>query len=110
MAEVTMEGGRGLQAGNFFSTLQVDLAADTYYVGMLLESSAGVYAALSAGTIAGIYNGTDARVLGAPGIDDVIVAGEISHDKLVDAAGAALVLTDTLIALYAQSGFYIKEN
>ena len=48
--------------------------------------------------------------LGSPGVDDVIVAGEISHSKLVDDAGAALVLTETLIALYAQSGFYIKEE
>lgn len=110
MAPETLGEGRGLQAGNFFSTRQVNLAADTYHVGMLLESAAGVYAALSAGTIAGIYNGTDGRILGAPGVDDVIVAGEISHSKLVDDAGAALVLTETLIALYAQSGFYIKEE
>ena len=110
MAQENLGDGRGLQAGGFYSTRQVDLAADTYYVGMLLESTAGVYAALAAGTIAGIYNGTDARVLAAPGIDDVIVAGEISHSKLVDNAGVATVLTATQIALYAQSGFYIKEN
>lgn len=110
MAQTNLGDGRGLQAGSFYSTRQVDLAADTYHVGMLLESTAGVYGALDTGTIAGIYNGTDGRVLAAPGVDDVIVAGEISHSKIVDDAGDPLVLTATQIALYAQSGFYFKEN
>lgn len=109
MAQETLGEGKKLIAGNFFSTRQVPVAADTYYVGMLLESAAGVYTALAAGTIAGVYNGTDGRVLGAPGEDNVMVAGEVAHSGLVDAAGAPLVLTETLIALYAQSGIYVKE-
>jgi uncharacterized protein RhaS with RHS repeats len=109
MSKETLGEGRKLQAGNFFSTRQVSLAADTYHVGMLLEQTAGVYAALSTGTIAGIYNGTGGRVLSAQGIDNVVVAGEISHDALVDASGEAITLTAAQIATYSQSGFYIKE-
>jgi len=109
MAQTELGSGRKLVAGNFFSTRQVALAADTYYVGMLLESAAGVYSALAAGTIAGVYNGTDGRVLAAQGEDNIVVAGEIAHSGIVDATGAALTISDTNIALYAQSGIYIKE-
>lgn len=108
MAAETLGSGKGLIAGPV-STRQVPVAADTYYVGMLLESTAGVYSALASGTIAGIYNGTDGRVLASPGEDNVIVAGEVAHSGLVDASGDPLTLTETQIALYAQSGIYVKE-
>jgi len=200
MAPETLGEGRGLQAGNFFSTRQLALPADTYHIGMLLEylaagtavttgtgdgvasdiaadanieagvytclftaalicdlkdpdgniiatgltvpngSSAtfkiggltftltdgatawiatdsiamtiaqGSYAALADGELSAIYNGSDGRILAAPGEDNCIVAGEISHSKIVDDAGDALVLTVAQIAAFAKAGFYIKEN
>ena len=200
MAVENLNGGRNLQGGSFFSTRQLDLAADTYHVGMLLEYAAagtaattgtgngvaedisadasiaagvytctftaplvcdltdpdgnllataltvpngssldvkiggltftltdgstawiatdtiaitipatGVYQALDAGVIGAIYNGTDGRVLSSAGVDNCVVAGEVSHTGIVDASGSALVLTAAQIAAFAQSGFYIKE-
>ncbi len=200
MAQTDLGSGKKLIAGNFFSTRQVPVAADTYYVGMLLEyaaagtavttgtgngvasaisadanvpsgvytctftaalvcdlsdpdgnviatgltvpngsaatfkidgltftltdgstawvatdtiamtvASAGVYQALADGVASGIYNGTNGRVLAAPGEDNVMVAGEVAHSGIVDASGTALVLTATQIALFAQSGIYVKE-
>jgi len=109
MATETLNGGKKLIAGNFFSCRQVPVAAATYYVGMLLESALGVYKALASGTVAGVYNGTDGRVLALAGEDNVMVAGEVAHSGLVDASGDAITLTETQIALYAQSGIYVKE-
>ena len=101
----------GVAAG-LVTTRTVPLAADTYHRGMLLEfdSTAVAYKALDTGTIAGVYNGEDGRVLAAAGYGDIIVAGEVSNDKLVDASGVALTLTETQIATYAQSGIYVKER
>ena len=109
MAQTSLYEGKTLQGGSFFSTRQCILAADTYYVGMLLEETDGVFSALSTGSIAGIYNGTNGRVLAAQGEDNIVVAGEVAHSALVDASGDALVLTDALIADYRAAGFYIKE-
>jgi len=109
MAKESLFTGKSLQAGNFFSTRQCILSADTYYVGMLLEETDGVFSALSTGALAGIYNGTDGRVLSAQGEDNIVVAGEVAHSALVTDANVRLVLTDALIADYRASGFYIKE-
>jgi len=104
-------GSRNLIAG-WVSTEQRPLAADTYHVGMLLEynSTTDVYEALASGTLAGIYNGTDGRVLAAPGEDNVIVAGEISEEGLVDASGDALTVTEDQRAAFRDAGFYLKRN
>lgn len=75
----------------------------------LTVSAAGVYVAEDDAAPDAIYNGTDGRVLAAPGTDDVIVAGEIAHAKLVDSDGDALTLTAAQIAAYRANGFYIKE-
>lgn len=111
MSEETLGEGRKLIAGKI-STREIPLAADTYYIGMLLEYNAtnDNYVALSAGTLAGIYNGTDGRVLASAGVDNCIVSGEISSAGIVDAAGASVTLTEDQIALYRDAGFYIKEN
>jgi len=93
-------------------TRLVPLVADTYHKGMLLEfdSTATAYKALDSGTVAGVYIGSDARVLATAGFGDVLVAGGVLRSKLVDADGAALTLTETQIATYAQSGIYVKER
>lgn len=110
MAETTLQEGKNLVAG-WVSTRQIPLAADTYYVGMLLEydATANNYKALAAGSLAAIYNGTDGRVLAAPGVDDCIVAGDVYEAGLVDATGAALTVTEDNRALYRAEGFYLKE-
>jgi len=107
----TYGGGRNLNAG-WISTEQRPLAADTYFIGMLLEYNAtnDNYEALTSGTLAGIYNGTDGRVLASAGEDNVIVAGEISEEGLVDATGVALTLTEDQRALFRDAGFYMKRN
>ena len=110
--DVTYEGGNKLQAG-WMTTDQVPVVADTYYDGMLLEYdsvTADAYQALSAGTLAGIYNGVDAKVYSTAGVADCIMGGEISEDGLVDAAGVALTLTEDQRAAYRDAGFYIKRT
>lgn len=112
MAQTDLGTGRNLIAG-FISTRQLPLPADTYYIGMLLEYDAAAdnYKALAVdANMSAIYNGTDGRVLAGAGVDDCIVAGEIAHGGIVDAAGAALVLTEDQIAAFAKNGFWIKEN
>jgi len=106
------EGGRKLAAG-WISTDQAPLAADTYYQGMLLEYDAvtnNVYQALSAGTLAAIYNGPDGDTVTLGDERNLIIAGEISASGLVDATGAALTLTEANKAAYRDAGFYIKED
>ena len=111
MAQENLSGGRGLIAG-MVSTRQIPLAADTYYIGMRLEYNAtnDDYEILSAGLLAAIYNGTDGRVLAAPGVDDCIVWGEISRSGIVDDAGDIATITEDEIALYRVAGFLVKEN
>jgi hypothetical protein len=111
MATTTYSEGSKIQAG-WISTDQVPLAADTYYKGMLLEYTAltDTYDALAAGSLAAIYNGEDGRVLAAAGTGDVIVAGEVYEEGLVDDAGDALTLTEDQRALYRAEGFYIKRK
>jgi len=108
--KVTFEGGRKLQAG-WISTRKALLAADTYFVGMLLEynTTNDNLEILSTGLLAGIYNGEDGRILGAEGTSDVIVAGEISESGIVDGAGDALALTADQIEAFRIAGFYMKE-
>lgn len=103
--------GKNIQAGSFFITDQQPLAADTYYPGMLLEYDAtnDVYIALATdANLAGIYNGGEERTLSAAGEDNIILAGEIQLDSVVDAAGAAVTLTQDQIAAYRDRGFYFK--
>ena len=104
-------GSRELIAGNV-STRQLPLAADTYYIGMRLEYNAttDVYEALSAGTLAAIYNGTDGRVLASSGQDNCFVSGEISETGIVDDSGAPVTLTEDEIAAYRDAGFYMKKR
>jgi len=108
------EGGKNLIAGDNVSTLSsAPLAADTYYIGMLLEYNAtnDELEAISTGTLAAIYNGDeDGRVLSASGVGSVIVAGDISEEGLVDNAGAALTLTEDQRWAYRDAGFYMKKN
>ena len=106
----TYEEGRKLAAG-WISTDQAPLVADTYYQGMLLEYddvTNDAYQALSAGTLAGIYNGPDGDTVTTGAERNIIVAGEISASGLVDATGASLTLTEDQKAAYRDAGFYIK--
>lgn len=111
MAQENLGEGRKLNAG-WISTREIPLAADTYFIGMRLEYNAtnDNYEILSAGTLAGLYNGTDGRVLAAPGVDNCIVAGEVSSAGIVDDAGDVATLTEDEIAAYRDAGFYVKEN
>lgn len=105
---VTYGEGRKLQAG-WATTDQVSLVADTYYPGMELEATAGVYGALAVdANVAAIYNGPE-KVLAAPGKGDCIMAGEIDETGLVDDAGVAKTLTETQRATRRNRGFYIKR-
>lgn len=105
---VTYGDGRELQAG-WVTTDQVPLAADTYYPGMELEATAGVYGALATdANVAAIYNGPQ-KVLSAQGVGDCIMAGEINELGLVTDAGAAKTLTETQRATRRNRGFYIKR-
>lgn len=63
---VTYNEGRNLQAGNFFITDQLPLAADTYYIGMRLEY-------LAAGTA--VTTGTGDGVASAIAADETVEAG-----------------------------------
>jgi len=81
------------------------IAGDT----ITLTVIAGELVALASGTLAGIYNGEDARILSAQGTSDVIVAGEISEYGIVDGAGDTLALTDDQIEAFRIAGFYMKE-
>lgn len=109
--EVTYEDGRNLKAGEHFITDQQPVAADTYYVGMLLEYNAttDVYEALTTdANMAAIYNGTDGRVLGSAGEDNLVLAGEIQKGSVVDGSGSAVTLTQDQIATYRNRGFIFK--
>lgn len=106
--DVTYEGGRKLQAG-WVTTDQVPLAADTYYPGMELEATAGVYGALATdANVAAIYNGEE-RTLSSQGVGDCIMAGEINESGIVDDTGAAKTLTETQRATRRDKGFYVKR-
>jgi len=111
MSQTPLGTGRKIIAGNF-STRQIPLAADTYFLGMRLEYNAtnDNYEILAAGSLAAIYNGTDGRILAVPGVDNCIVWGEISHSGIVDDAGDPVTLTEDEIALYRAEGFLVKEN
>lgn len=107
---VSYDAGKQLQAGNV-TTDQVPLAADTYYTGMLLEYDAtnDVYIALATdANMAGIYNGEE-KTLASAGYGSAIMGGEINETGLVDAAGAAITLTEDQRAAYRDKGFYIKR-
>ena len=108
---VTYEDGNNLAAG-WITTDQVPLVADTYYTGMLLEyddTTNDSYQALASGTLAAIYNGPE-RTLSTAGVGSVISAGEINEEKLVDASGAAITLTEDQRAAYRDAGFYMKRS
>ena len=111
MAPETLDGARAV-FGGMISTRQIPLAADTYFIGMRLEYNAtnDNYEILSAGLLAALYNGTDGRVLAAPGVDDCIVWGEIPRSGIVDDAGDPATITEDEIALYRVAGFLVKEN
>ena len=105
---VTYGDGRKLQAG-IVTTDQVPLAADTYYPGMELEFDTTAYKALvTDANVAAIYNGPE-RVLGAPGVGDCIMAGEINETGLVSNVNVAIVLTEAQRATRRNRGFYIKR-
>ncbi len=110
MAQEILKGASKV-IGGLISTTQVPLAADTYHVGMRLEYNAtnNNYEILSSGLLAGIYNGTDGRVLSAAGVDDVICWGEIPRSGFVDGAGASVTITEDEKALYRVAGFFVKE-
>jgi hypothetical protein len=113
-SDITMDVGAGAAttfkiAGITFTITDgaTDFAAADFFT--LAIEAAGEYAALSGGTLAAVYNGTNERVLSSSGVDDCIVNGEIHADGLVDDAGAALTITEAMIAAYRDAGFYVKE-
>ena len=82
------------------------VATDT--ITMTIEA-AGEYSALSAGEIAGIYNGPE-TVLASAGYGSVITSGEIYEGGLVDASGDALTITEFMRAAYRALGFYLRRS
>lgn len=112
MSDVQLNGGRQY-IGSRPRTREIPLAADTYYLGMRLEYNGTNknHEALAAGTLSAVYNGTNERVLAAPGFDNCVVGGGIVESGLVDDAGAALgaALTEDQITAYQVAGFYVEQ-
>jgi len=109
MADVTYKT-ESLIAGDI-KTQQVAFAADTYYRGMPLEYDSGNdrYQYLASGTIAGFFLGEQTTLTNGDR-DSIIVGGDIYQGGVVNDSGAAYTVTEDLIALWAQSGFYVKRK
>jgi hypothetical protein len=60
-------------------------------------------------SLSGIYNGVDGRVITGTGYGTIIMGGEICEAGIVDDAGAAISVTDNIMAAFAANGFYIKQ-
>jgi len=97
-----------LIAGFVVTRDDVPLAADTYYRGMPLALSTGVYG-YNAANPEVIYNGIE-RTLGSQGIGSVIVHGEVLAGGLVDDSNAALSVTDAVIQAAQANGIFIKNK
>lgn len=77
MAPTNLGEGRKLVAGNFFSTRQIALAADTYHIGMLLE-----YQATGTAVTTGTGNGV---------ASDIVADGNVALGVYTCTFTAALV-------------------
>jgi hypothetical protein len=87
------------------------MAADTYYRGMTLtyNTSTGYYTYnATAGSINAVYNGPT-LALDAADRGSIIIGGEVHKAGLVNDSGAALTVTDDIIAQAALDGLYIKR-
>jgi hypothetical protein len=74
-------------------------------------SSALTYKAITTtGKISAIYNGTNARVLGAPGYDNCIVGGEVYIEGLRTDTDGVVTLTAKQLVDYQAAGFYVKSK
>lgn len=106
----TVYNTENLIAGDI-KTQQVAFAADTYYRGMPLEYDSGNdrYRYLASGTIAGFFLGEQTTLVNGDH-DAIIVFGDIYEGGVVNDSGAAYTVTEDLIALWAQSGFYVKRK
>ena len=107
-----LNGGRKV-LGSRIRTREIPLAADTYYLGMRLEYNItnDNHEILSSGTLSAVYNGTEGRILAAPGVDNCVVGGGIVESGLVDASGDPLgsALTEDEIIAYKAAGFYVEQ-
>lgn len=92
-------------------TQQVKFAAGTYKRGMALEYDASNdrYTVLSSGDIAGIFLGED-RTLVNDEYDSIIIGGEVYAAGILNGSGAALTITEDMIAAWAARGFYVKRK
>lgn len=108
MSEVTYTT-EGLTCGPV-ETQQVPFAAGTYYRGQALEYDTvnSRYQNLDSGSIAGIFLG-DETTLANDDQDVIIAGGEVYEGGIVNGSGAALTITETMIAAWAVRGFYVKK-
>ena len=101
--------------GGDIKTDQAPLAADTYYRGMPLKYTAAsdYYEYDSTCTGGAFYLGdgiASSRVISTTSYDTIIVGGEVMEGGIVNDSGAALTITQDMIAALALVGIYIKRS